>query len=61
MSKEFAIEDISLHSVLTWEQKYEESMIVEGILEHRKNFKLTTKELKYKVDQNFWNIDVFLH
>lgn len=53
MSKEFAIEDIPLHSVLTWEQKYEESMIVEGILKHRKNFKLTTKELKYKVDQNF--------
>lgn len=27
MSKEFAIEDISLHSLLTWEQKYKELMI----------------------------------
>lgn len=61
MSKEFAIEDISLHSVLTREQKYEELMIVEGSSEHRKNSKLTTNELKYKVDQNFWNIYVFLH
>lgn len=61
MSEEFAIEDISLHSVLTQEQKYEELMIVESSSEHRKNFKLTTKELKYKVDQNFWNLNVFLH
>lgn len=53
MSKEFAIEDISVHSVLTQEQKYEELMIVESSSEHRKNFKLTSKELKYKVDQNF--------
>jgi hypothetical protein len=43
MNEKFVVNNISLHSVVTWEEKYKKVLVNERILESRKYFKIIAK------------------